>query len=257
MNFQLPTFNVQLSTEDAYPRTLFIKRWMLKVERWTLAFLFLVSAATASARINVVTLPGRDSTQLTIYNSVDLTMVRETRKLTFRKGVNRLEFSWANTLIDPTSVEFRAVTHADGVEVLDASFPPRVANTLEWRIQSEIAGEVEVEIRYFTSGISWAADYVGEAARNEKTMDLSGYVRVNNHSGEDYEHAQIRLIVGTVRLVEQVAELARRGARDKSGPMTRTLSELSDVKRIYGVTCIDMREKPKARARSLRNARRS
>src|SRR5881394_989822 len=101
---------------------------------------------TAHARINVVTLPGRDSVQLTIYNSVDLTLVKETRKLTFRKGVNRLEFSWANTLIDPTSVEFRAVTQGDKVDVLDASFPPRVTNTLEWRIQSEFAGEVQVEI---------------------------------------------------------------------------------------------------------------
>jgi hypothetical protein len=55
--------------------------------------------------------------------------------LTFRKGLNRLEFSWANTLIDPTSVEFCAVTHADQVDVLDVSFPPRVANTLEWCIQ--------------------------------------------------------------------------------------------------------------------------
>src|ERR1043166_8962787 len=118
--------------------------------------LFLV--VPSFARINVVTLPGRDSVQLTIYNSADLTLVKETRLLTFRKGLNKLEFSWANTLIDPTSVEFRALTHADQVEVLDASFPPRVTNTLEWRINSEFAGEVQVEIRYFTSGISWAAD---------------------------------------------------------------------------------------------------
>jgi hypothetical protein len=38
--------------------------------------------------------------------------------------------------------------------VLDASFPPRAPNTLEWRIDSEVAGDVIVEIRYFTSGIS-------------------------------------------------------------------------------------------------------
>ena len=108
----------------------------------------------AEARINVVTLPGRDTVQLTIYNSADLTLVKETRVLTFRKGLNRLEFSWANTLIDPTSVDFRALTHGDEVDVLDVSFPPRVTNTLEWRIHSEFAGEVQVEIRYFTSGIS-------------------------------------------------------------------------------------------------------
>src|SRR6478752_5625420 len=103
----------------------------------------------AQARINVVTLPERDTVQLTIYNSVDLTLVKETRHLTFRKGLNRLEFSWANTLIDPTSVEFKALTHADEVELLDVSFPPRVTNTLEWRINSEASGEVTVEIRYF------------------------------------------------------------------------------------------------------------
>ncbi|MBM3876422.1 MAG: hypothetical protein FJ386_06850, partial [Verrucomicrobia bacterium] len=60
----------------------------------------LLFAPGASARINVVTLPGRDTVQLTIYNSADLTLVKETRVLTFRKGINKLEFSWANTLID-------------------------------------------------------------------------------------------------------------------------------------------------------------
>jgi hypothetical protein len=162
----------------------------------------------ALARINVVTLPGRDTVQLTIYNSADLTLVKETRVLTFRKGLNRLEFSWANTLIDPTSVEFRALTHTDDVDVLDVSFPPRVANTLEWRIQSEFAGEAQVEIRYFTSGITWAADYVAEATKTEKQMTLAGAVRVTNRSGEAYENAQVRLVVGVIRLVEQIATLA-------------------------------------------------
>ena len=180
----------------------------------------LLLACAAQARINVVTLPDRDSVQLTIYNSVDLTLVKETRHLTFRKGLNKLEFSWANTLIDPTSVEFRAVSRADAVEVLDASFPPRVANTLEWRIQSEVAGDVVVEIRYFTSGIAWSADYVAEAAQNESALSLAGSVRVNNQSGEDYENAEIRLVVGTVRLVEEIARLAAlRG--EANGPAGR------------------------------------
>ena len=180
--------------------------------------LFLVlSLASASARINVTSLPGRDSVQLTIYNSADLTLVRETRLLTFRKGLNKLEFSWANTLIDPTSVEFRALTAADQVEVLDVSFPPRVTNTLEWRIQSEFAGEVTVEIRYFTSGISWSADYVAEVNQPEKLMQLAGNVRVNNNSGEDYENTQVRLVVGTIRLVEDIATLATSHAETERG----------------------------------------
>ncbi|MEY2410438.1 MAG: hypothetical protein QOF48_3108 [Verrucomicrobiota bacterium] len=176
---------------------------------WVLLGLFV--ALPAGARINVVTLPGRDSVQLTIYNSADITLVKETRALTFRKGLNKLEFSWANTLIDPTSVEFKPLTHADAVDLLDVSFPPRVSNTLEWRIQSDFAGEVIVEIRYFTSGIGWDAGYVAEAARDEKAMTLAGSVRVTNHSGEDYENAQIRLVVGVIRLVEDILALAQQG----------------------------------------------
>src|ERR1043166_3947387 len=109
--------------------------------RPVLALMVFLSLATSlQARVNVVTLPGRGSVQLTIYNSADLTLVKETRFLTFRKGLNKLEFSWANTLIDPTSVEFRALTHATEVDVLDVSFPPRTPHPLEWRIQSEVAG---------------------------------------------------------------------------------------------------------------------
>src|SRR5580704_5760180 len=206
-----------------------MKRTFLPICLWALAL-----QTTAFARLSVVTLPGRDSVQLTIYNSADLTLVRETRYLTFRKGLNKLEFSWANTLIDPTSVEFRALTHADKVEVLDVSFPPRVTNTLEWRINSEVAGEVQVEIRYFTSGISWSADYVAEASRDEKRMNLAGAVRVNNNSGEDYDNAEIRLVVGTIKLVQDIADLARQG--QPTAPATPTTlafdkSELKDERR--------------------------
>src|SRR3954454_19902696 len=154
--------------------------------RCYLGLMFLLLSATCSwARINVVTLPDRDTVQLTIYNSVDLTLVKESRTLTLRKGLNRLEFSWANTLIDPTSVELLPLDHTDAVDIVDVSFPSGVSDTLEWRIQSEFAGEVPIEICYFTSGIHWTADYVAEAAGDEKNMRLAGYVRVTNNSGED------------------------------------------------------------------------
>ena len=126
------------------------------MNRILLALLGTWALATPSfARINIVTLPGRDTVQLTIYNSADLTLVKETRFLTFRKGVNKLEFSWANTLIDPTSVEFRALTHADGVDVLDVSFPPRVTDTLEWRINSDYSGDIIINVHATKIGKLW------------------------------------------------------------------------------------------------------
>ena len=51
---------------------------------------------------------------------------------------------------------------------------------------------------------------MGTLSQDEKAMRLDGFVRVGNNSGEDYENAQTRLIVGKVHLLDQIAELAKR-----------------------------------------------
>jgi hypothetical protein len=162
------------------------------------------------AKVDLVTVPNRDTTQLTIYNSADLTLVRDGRALTLKKGKNKLQFSWANTLIDPTSLEMLPKANADQIDIFDLTYPPRVKNLGVWNIKSGIQGKVPVEITYLTSGIRWRAFYMGTLTSDEKTMRLKGYVRVSNHSGEDYENAQIRLIVGKVHLLDQIAQLAQR-----------------------------------------------
>jgi hypothetical protein len=173
----------------------------------------LIVAATANvgrAKVDLVTLPSRDTVQLTIYNSADMTLVRESRALTLRDGPNRLQFSWANTLIDPTSLEMLPRANADKIDIAELVFPPRVRNLGLWNIDSGVSGRVPVEITYLTSGLSWRAFYMGTLTEDEKTMRLQGYVRVTNNSGEDYENAQTRLIVGKVHLLDEIAELAQR-----------------------------------------------
>jgi hypothetical protein len=168
------------------------------------------ATACANAAVDVVTLPTREGTQLTIYNSEDITMVREHRLLTVKEGVNRIQFSWANTLIDPTSIEFRILENQQKVDLVDTTFPAGRNDALQWNIESKMAGKIPVEIRYFTSGITWAADYVGIANDDETRLNVTGYVRVFNNSGELYDNAQTRLVVGTINLVEKIADLARR-----------------------------------------------
>jgi hypothetical protein len=181
----------------------------MKTIRWCLpALLLFALAPVLQAKEELVTLPKRDSVQLTIYNSVDLTLVRETRKLTFKKGNNRLQFSWANTLIDPTSVEFKALSNADKVDVLDTSYPAQSNQMLIWTISAEQNTSAEVEISYFTSGISWNAEYHGTLSGDESSMRLTAYVGVTNNSGEEYEKAKVRLVVGSIHLVEKIAALA-------------------------------------------------
>jgi hypothetical protein len=79
---------------------------------------------------------------------------------------------------------------------------------LYWNVQSEFDGEAKIQITYFTSGITWSADYLCIADKDEQEMSFEGFVRVFNNSGEEYEDAQVRLVVGTINLVEKIAQLA-------------------------------------------------
>jgi hypothetical protein len=174
-----------------------------------LGFALLAASVVRAENVDLSTVPTRHTVQLTIYNSEDLTLVRETRKVSFKPGANPLQFSWANTLIDPTSVELRFLTHPEKLTVLDTTFPHAKPQMLYWNVQSELDGEALIEITYFTSGISWSADYQCIANPAETDLHLEGFVRVYNNSGEEYEDAQVRLVVGRINLVQKIAELAR------------------------------------------------
>ena len=181
------------------------------------ALVLLAGSAGLARNIDLVTLPPRDTVQLTIYNSEDLTLVKETRSITFKKGANRLQFSWAGTLIDPTSVYFRPLEHEGEIEVLDTTFPADRPQVLIWEVDSKFEGQAKVEVSYFTSGISWSADYVMITNPEETQMACDGYVTVVNNSGEDYEGSQVRLVVGVVNLVERIAQLAQGGPPSAPG----------------------------------------
>src|SRR3954466_4891092 len=153
--------------------------------------IFLIAVLTAcglatARNVDLSTVPARNTVQLTIYNSEDLTLVRETRTVTFKKGVNPLQFSWANTLIDPTSVELKFLSQPDKLDVLDTTFPHDKPQMLYWSVQSEFDGEATIEITYFTSGITWSADYIALASGDESKVKFDGFVRVFNNSGEEY-----------------------------------------------------------------------
>ena len=199
------------------------------MKRTIILFISVVMISAAQAKVDLVTLPSRDTVQLTIYNSADMTLVRESRALTLRDGLNRLQFSWENTLIDPTSLEMLPKANADKIDIAELVYPPRARNLGLWNIDSGVSGKVPVEISYLTSGLSWRAFYMGTLTEDERTMRLQGYVRVTNNSGEDYENAQTRLSVGKVHILDQIAELARRQypyGRPGQGPLFQDASDL-------------------------------
>ena len=169
----------------------------------------------AAKNIDLSTLPTRDSVQLTIYNSEDLTLVKETRQISIKKGNNRLQFSWANTQIDPTSVQLRFLSHPMQMNLANTIFPHAKPQMLYWNIDSSIETLSTVEISYFTSGISWRADYSAIIDSKGERMAMDNFVTISNLSGEDYENTQIRLVIGQINLVERVSELVARAQQNQ------------------------------------------
>ncbi|MCP3852550.1 MAG: hypothetical protein GY694_20325 [Gammaproteobacteria bacterium] len=170
-------------------------------------FILLIPVGVMAQNIDLSTLPSRDSVQLTIYNSEDLTLVRETRQISIKKGKNRLQFSWANTKIDPTSVQIEFLSHPTQMHLGNTTFPHKKPQMLYWNINSTTEVLATVEISYFTSGISWKADYSGILSKDGKNIALDSFVTVTNHSGENYENAQVRLVIGKINLVESIDTL--------------------------------------------------
>src|SRR6476661_9206208 len=136
--------------------------------------------STLAENVDLSTVPSRSTVQLTIYNSEDITLVRETRVVTFKKGMNPLQFSWANTKIDPSSVDLKFLTSADKLDVLDTTFPHDKPQMLYWNVKSDFDGEATIQITYFTSGITWSADYAAIANKDESRLDVDGFVRITN-----------------------------------------------------------------------------
>ena len=84
--------------------------------------------------------------------------MRERRTVSLRAGANPLQFAWSGTLIDPTSVSLHLPDGA-GLKLLETRFPHDRPESLDWLVEADKAGPVSVEISYFTSGLTWAADY--------------------------------------------------------------------------------------------------
>jgi len=78
--------------------------------------------------------------------------------------------------------------------------------TLVWLLDAEKAGEHETEVSYLTNGLSWQADYVALLAADETSLDLDGWISLNNSSGATYTEAKLKLLAGDIHRAPPEAE---------------------------------------------------
>ncbi len=70
--------------------------------------------------------------------------------------------------------------------------------TLVWALRNGGGRKRDVEVEYLTSGMSWHAEYVALADEANESIELSGWVSVDNRSGGEFRDARLKLMAGSV-----------------------------------------------------------
>jgi len=81
--------------------------------------------------------------------------------------------------------------------------------TLSIELNSGTGGKQSLELSYLTGGLSWKADYVAEISQDDSSLDITGWVTLDNQSGTAYNDAALQLVAGDVNQVTPAMELRR------------------------------------------------
>ena len=179
--FHLPEF--------AMRKSLLLKKVLLStaVAGGSLAGLF-ASPETALARVKLITLPVRERVEIQLDNAT-ATLVEEERVVPLVKGENQVDFSWANTQIDPNTIVFRVIAPVGekmiDVKVLSVSYPPNEA-ALIWALGSSDSGSVRVRVSYLLGNLNKSFNYRAVASKDETILTLSQYIRLQNFANESF-----------------------------------------------------------------------
>ena len=98
----------------------------------------------------------------------------------------------------------------------DAILKPQLA----WQLASDQPAKFDAELSYVTGGMRWEASYNLIAPEKGDTLDIIGWVTIDNQSGKQFDHAMIKLMAGDVsKLQPQEADVgylrAMKAARDE------------------------------------------
>jgi len=71
--------------------------------------------------------------------------------------------------------------------------------TLVWEVSASKAGKHLVEVSYIANNIRWRADYNVVLSPDEKAIDVSGWVTIQNNTGTAFADANVKLLAGETR----------------------------------------------------------
>jgi hypothetical protein len=83
--------------------------------------------------------------------------------------------------------------------------PPGLADEpqLSMTVRAETAGRYTMQLSYLALGMDWSADYVARIDPDDRTLDLTGWITLVNHSGTTFANTPAEVIAGRLERDEQ------------------------------------------------------
>ena len=100
--------------------------------------------------------------------------------------------------------------------------------TLSILANSNTGSQQTLELSYLSGGLSWKADYVAKLDKDEKYLDLNGWVTLNNQSGASYNNAKLQLVAGDVNRVHQPNAAQHRDVRMMKSMAVDSVAEMAE-----------------------------
>jgi hypothetical protein len=75
--------------------------------------------------------------------------------------------------------------------------------TLNWKLNSASSGKIDAEVAYLSRGFTWEASYNLVAEEKGDSVDIVGWVTMNNQSGMIFNGAKVKLMAGDVHRLEE------------------------------------------------------
>jgi hypothetical protein len=79
----------------------------------------------------------------------------------------------------------------------------RAQPTLSVTVDSAQAGPRKTTLSYLTRGLAWKADYVTLFDEAKGSLDVQGWITLNNNSGTTYPDAKLQLVAGHVQTADE------------------------------------------------------
>ncbi|MBM3214129.1 DUF4139 domain-containing protein [Candidatus Poribacteria bacterium] len=179
-------------------RTCRPRRWSVIAATAAIALV----ASTSVSQVQLTTLPKPGRVGIDIYGA-GIALVTQSRSVRLHKGSNTVQFRWSGSEIDRFSLLLRPAPGVTGVSVGSATFPSGQQNAIQWDVHADADREADMEVAFYASGFGWSTHYMAWVSDDDSQTRLVSWFSVTNASGEDFEGAEIRLVVGVLQTVPE------------------------------------------------------